>query len=101
MAFLFGGSDRPQLDRIEKAVGQLTTIVQRIDERTKNMAQQEQDLNAALQDFFTTINDGLARIEAKLNELPESVDLTDEISAIKEAQAAFQSRIDADTNPPA
>lgn len=64
------------------------------------MASQEAALNEALVAFFASINDGLARIEAKLAETAPDVDLTDEVAAIKAAQEAFTARVDVDVNPP-
>lgn len=64
------------------------------------MSAQEAELNQALIGFFAAINDGLARIEAKLAEAAPEVDLSDEVAAIRAAQEAFTARVDTDVNPP-
>lgn len=64
------------------------------------MSAQEAELNQALIGFFAAINDGLARIEAKLAEAAPEVDLSDEVAAIRAAQEAFTARVDTDVSPP-
>jgi hypothetical protein len=85
-----------QLDRIAWHVAQIETTLDRME---KKMSTQESDLNNALADYFSTVSAGLDRIEAKLAEAGTPVDLTDEIAAIKDAEAAFTARVDVDVPP--
>lgn len=89
-----------QLDRLADITEEILTVTNRIDRRSKRMSAQESALNEALVAFFGSINDGLARIEAKLAEAAPTVDLTDEVAAIHAAQEAFTARVDADVAPP-
>jgi hypothetical protein len=100
MGWLFGPDYGPQLNRLEDKLDNLKDLVLTINRRTIRMSAQEQELNTALVSFFAAINDGLARIEAKLAEAPVEVDLSDEVAAIHAAQEAFQARVDADVPPP-
>jgi DNA repair exonuclease SbcCD ATPase subunit len=93
MGWLFGPDYGPQLARIE-------ALAITLDRRTRRMSQQEQDLNAAMQELFVALDSGLARIEAKLGEIAPNTDLLDEIAALRAKTAEFNARVDADVPPP-
>ena len=111
MSFLFGPDYRPQLDRIEAKVDAGRTILNNLLALVKNnhtattrrldqMSAQEQELNVALNEHFAALSAGLDRLEAKINEIPEAVDLKDEIESLRASTTAFQARVDADTTDP-
>ena len=70
-----------------------------IYDKVDKMAVDQATFDAALTDFMSDLDTGLAAIQAKLDSSGVSVDLSTELAQITDAKTKFDAQVAADTTP--
>lgn len=83
------------IEEMHATLNKILTIARRLD----TMATDQAAFDAALTDFLTDLETGLAAIQAKLDQAGTPIDLTAELAQITDAKAKLDAQVAADTGP--